>query len=109
MIKTFSEKLLELRGDLSQLEFARKIGVKQSSYNYWERGIKEPSYSIIKPICEACKCSPSWLLGMEETTKEITKTIDLNHKLDLLKQNAIETTSCVERLLSTIKKVEDAL
>jgi len=106
---SFGSRLRKLRGDLSQMEFSKKIGVKQSSYHNWEREIKEPSYSVIKPICEICKCSPLWLLGIEETTITITKGIDINHKLDSLKHNATETSKSIETLLSSIQKLEGAL
>jgi len=106
---SFGDRLRTLRGDLSLMEFSKKIGVTQSSYHNWERGLKEPSYSVIKPICKICNCSPLWLLGIEEKTAAITKGIDLNHKIDLLKKNATEASTCINRLLKDIQKLEGAL
>lgn len=46
MKKVLSSRLRDLRGALSQTEFARKIGVKQTSYSGWESGAKVPAATV---------------------------------------------------------------
>lgn len=80
MKKSFCEKLRELRGNNSQQEFAKRIGVPQTSYSAWERGVKEPSFSAIKKLCEVCAIPPEWLLGIDDVNpKGITATNSAVH------------------------------
>jgi len=43
------EKIKELRieNNLSQMQFAKKIGVSQKAIDYWERSVNEPKSSYI--------------------------------------------------------------
>lgn len=45
-------KLIKFRGERSQEEMARKYGVSQQSWSYWERGVKNPSALMMKRIEE---------------------------------------------------------
>ena len=58
------ERLRELRGSLSQCEFASKIGVKQTSYSSWERGVKDPAAQTLALISSTFGVSADWLLGL---------------------------------------------
>ena len=51
---TFPEKLKHLRLELNltQKEFANKIGVSQSSINYWEKGQRIPSIEAAARIAD---------------------------------------------------------
>jgi transcriptional regulator with XRE-family HTH domain len=64
MKKVLSANLRELRGSLSQTEFARKIGVKQTSYSGWESGAKVPAASVIAQIATTLGVSADWVLGI---------------------------------------------
>ncbi len=66
MKKVLSSRLRELRGTSSQCEFARKIGVKQTSYSGWESGAKDPASSVIALISTALGVSADWLLGISD-------------------------------------------
>lgn len=59
-------RLQELRGPLSQVEFSRKIGTKQTTYSSWERGIKEPPLSTIEALSRQFGVSTDWLLGISD-------------------------------------------
>ena len=67
MTKLFVERLKELRGSLSQSEFANKIGAKQTTYSSWERGIKEPGIFAIISISNTFGVSADWLLGLSDS------------------------------------------
>ena len=67
MSDILSARLRELRGSMSQQDFANKIGVKQTSYSSWERGVKDPAASTIATIASTFGVSSDWLLGLSPT------------------------------------------
>ena len=82
MENKFSTRLKELRGSISQNQFARKIGAKQTTYNYWESGLKEPSMASIIQISMTCGVSADWLLGLSGeriTTKKTSLVVNGNN------------------------------
>ena len=66
MATVLAERLRELRGDVSQCEFAAKIGVKQTSYSSWERGVKDPAAQTVAQISSTFGVSADWLLGLSD-------------------------------------------
>ena len=77
MKKSFGERLKELRGDLSQDDFALKIGTKQTTLSNWERGFREPNFSGLALIATSCGVSADWLLGLtDERAPGATVTTD---------------------------------
>lgn len=67
MKKIFSSRLLELRGKLSQVQMARKIGVSQTSYSSWENGNKTPYAPVIIKLASTFGVSADWILGLTDT------------------------------------------
>ena len=63
------ERLKELRGSMSQAAFANRIGIKQTSYSAWERGVKEPGATVVAKIASAFGVSTDWLLGMSDARR----------------------------------------
>ncbi|MBQ8444110.1 MAG: helix-turn-helix transcriptional regulator [Clostridia bacterium] len=63
-----NERLRELRKGLgvSQTEVAKAVGISASAYSNYEQGIREPSYEILKKLCEYYNVSADYLLGIEE-------------------------------------------
>ena len=59
-------RLRELRGSTSQTDFANKIGVKQTSYSSWERGVKDPAAQTVAAIASTFGVSADWLLGLTD-------------------------------------------
>lgn len=53
----FAEEIKELRQKclLSQVDFAKEIGVSFSTINRWETGKAKPNYKTLKRIYEYCK------------------------------------------------------
>ena len=66
MATILAERLRELRGNASQSEFAAKIGVKQTSYSSWERGVKDPAARTVAQISSTFRVSADWLLGLSD-------------------------------------------
>lgn len=51
---------------LSQSDFARKIGVKQSQVSEWLKGKAKPGYDILKRMAISCDISADYFLGITE-------------------------------------------
>ena len=52
-------KLYREDRNLSQKDFAEKIGVSNSRVSNWEQGINRPDVDLLKKICETLNVSPS--------------------------------------------------
>jgi transcriptional regulator with XRE-family HTH domain len=64
--KNVGRRIRELRGfDLTQQEFARRIGVSQGHLSYMERGEKEIGAEILLKISKEFGKSIEWLLTGE--------------------------------------------
>lgn len=66
MENVLADRLRELRGSMSQSDFAAKIGVKQTSYSSWERGVKDPLAQTLVQISNTLGVSADWLLGLSD-------------------------------------------
>ena len=51
---------------LTQTEFALKIGVKQSQVSEWLKGKAKPGYDSLKQMVIAFDISPNYLLGLDD-------------------------------------------
>ena len=65
--KAVGRRIRHLRGfDMTQEEFARRIGVSQGHFSYMERGEKEIGADILLRISEEFEKSIEWLLTGKE-------------------------------------------
>ena len=64
-METFGDRLEQLRGNLTQREFARQLGVPLTSYTNWTTGARAPSMDYIVMICTKLGVSADWLLGLK--------------------------------------------
>lgn len=60
------EEFLKLN-NLTQTEFANKIGVKQSQVSEWLKGKAKPGYDILKRMATAFDVSADYFLGIKDT------------------------------------------
>jgi transcriptional regulator with XRE-family HTH domain len=66
-LRAIGRRIRELRGfDMTQSEFARRIGVTQSYLSALERGEKEPGSAVLLAISREFGKSVDWLLTGEE-------------------------------------------
>ena len=66
-LRAIGRRIRELRGfDMTQEEFARRIGVTQSHLSALERGDSEPGASVLLAISREFGKSVDWLLTGEE-------------------------------------------
>jgi len=68
MENNFSEILKEflVENNLTQVAFAKKIGVKQSQVSEWLKGKAKPGYDILKSMSKAFDVSADYFLGIKE-------------------------------------------
>ncbi|MBI4584565.1 MAG: helix-turn-helix transcriptional regulator [Planctomycetes bacterium] len=51
-----AKKLRDLRGDLPQVQFARRLGISKSSLNRMEIGDQNVSLRTLERLCARLKC-----------------------------------------------------
>ncbi len=60
-------KARRLELELSKAGLAHLVGVSDVSVGYWESGeILQVGHLNLVRLCQALRCSPAWLLGMED-------------------------------------------
>jgi transcriptional regulator with XRE-family HTH domain len=63
-----SDRLRELRGETSQSEMARQLGIVRQQWIKYETGQSAPGAEMLATICRVHACSADWLLGIERGT-----------------------------------------
>lgn len=62
-MKSLGRRIRQLRGfDITQEEFAKKLGISQSQLSKYERGIVAPPADVLIRIKEQIRVSIDWLL-----------------------------------------------
>ncbi len=80
----FSDKLRYLRKhqEYTQIDVAQKLGIGQTTYNRYERGVYEPDYKTLKKIANFFQVSIDYLLDNDDEILADTDTlVDLSHFL----------------------------
>lgn len=64
----FSDILKEFleNNDLTQTEFAKIVGIKQSQVSEWLKGKAKPGYDLLKKIAISFDISADYLLGIKD-------------------------------------------
>lgn len=78
----FAERLRLLRNKkgLSQAEFASQIKISKSSVNMYERGEREPNFSILEKIADYFNVDMDYLLGKSDVTNRSQAQFTLSGK-----------------------------
>lgn len=63
----FSQKLKDLRGDLSQYELSKILQVSRGAVGMWESGERMPSYELLLKIANYFEVSTDYLLDNENS------------------------------------------
>lgn len=63
---TVKDRLKELRGGVTQADFAKKFDVVAVTISQIENGKQNPSWDLAIRICEAYNCSMDWLQGRSD-------------------------------------------
>lgn len=72
----FPERLKQLRKEkgLTQVEFAKEMGVSTGTVAMWETGRKRPQFETLDKLCEYFDRDMSYLLGTSDTFHTYRKT-----------------------------------
>lgn len=70
-MSSFGERLKKVRGNLSQAEFSKRIGIPQVTLGNYERDRNEPKFKTLEKICSLFEINSDWLLfGVGPMTHE---------------------------------------
>jgi len=64
--RAVGQRLRALRGDMTQAQFAKRVGVSQGYLSHLERGEKEIGPEILLRISQLCDRSMEWILTGSE-------------------------------------------
>lgn len=67
----FAKRFNELRGDMSQDEFSKHLGISRPTVGFYENGARIPDALVLRQIAEQCNVSTDWLLGLSDSPKRI--------------------------------------
>lgn len=70
-MESFGQRLVISREkhNLSQKEFAERLGITPTRLNYWEKDKREPSIKMIKLIAQILDIDPNYLIGYQPQNK----------------------------------------
>ena len=57
-----AKRMRALRGGQSQLQFCKRVGLSQSSYNRIEMGQQNVTLKTLDILCQRLKCTPGFLI-----------------------------------------------
>lgn len=106
----FSERIKQLIGRDSVSAFARRVGLKQASVDRYVKAVHSPNGEALIAVSTHCGVTTDWLLGLVDKPPEgYRDDNELNVRIGRLKENASAASVSVEKLLGSIKKLEEAL
>lgn len=103
-IPIFQERIRELRGDMTQGQFAEKIGVSRPTIGLYESGARIPDAEVLRDISEKCNVSADWLLGLAEIRTANAKVREVC-KYTGLSEQAILALTRNERYKDEISRI----
>ena len=68
-VPIFSKRLLELKGNRNNIEFAECLGISRQTVGFYLNGERVPDAENIKLIAEKCNVSADWLLGLSDVKR----------------------------------------
>lgn len=102
----FQERFKELRGDMPQGEFCKKIRISRPTVSLYENGERIPDAEVLRNIAEYCNVSADWLLGLSDiqTANEDMKTAQ---RVTGLSEKAIENAKSLDDITLLTRLLED--
>ena len=102
------ERMKKLRKtlDLTQQEFADRIGIKRNSYANYETGRNTPIDAIIVSICREFNVNEEWLrTGTGEMFQPITKNDEISRLLGNVSK--MDDSNFRRRLINALAMLDD--
>ncbi len=96
--------------DMTQQEFADKIGLKRNSVASYEIGKNYPMDTVIKSICREFNVNEEWLrTGEGEMFEELTEQQKIiKYTALLLKDKDSAVANAIQTLIITYEQLDDA-
>lgn len=93
--------------DLTQQEFASRIGTSQNAMANYETGHRNPSSSVVNNICKEFRVNEAWLrTGSGEMLQELSHDEEISAFIvDVLRDESAEFK---RRLISALSKLDSA-
>ena len=60
-------KEVRLERGMSQAQVSKTLGLSRNAYTNYELGLREPSISILKQLCEIFEVSADYLIGLSDS------------------------------------------
>lgn len=93
--------------DLTQQEFASRIGTSQNSLAGYETGRRNPSSSVINNICKEFRVNEEWLrTGAGEMFQEMSRFDEIAAFIETVMRD--ESAEFKRRLIAALAKLNDA-
>ena len=101
----FADRLKKIREELElkQTEVAKNLKIGVTTYNNYEKGIREPDFEMLKKIAEYLNVTTDYLLGLTNNPHE---SININEEYDAVITQAIDSNVSPKKLKEFIKILE---
>ena len=76
------ERICEIRGNMSQSELAKILGVKQVSVSTWENNTRKPDIITLCNIALHFGVSADWLLGLSDVRQPSQRGEVISHSIN---------------------------
>ena len=93
-VKEIGKRLREVRGDMSQIECAAKLGISRAALSYYENGSRAIDTSVLCEFCKRFGVSADYILGLSEaraTSEDIKTACKVSH----LPESSIESLKAI--------------
>lgn len=107
---SMADRLVFLRGNMTQKEFAKKVGINPNTLRNYETGRVLPNQALLATLCYYLNVDPEWiLLGRGKPFRDGTKDMDEANKILLsYSDKHYERTDADAKAIKTIKADNDS-
>lgn len=107
-----SNRLRKLRGDKTQIEFAKVVGLSRVTVGYYENGDRIPDSLKLRKIAERCNVSADYLLGLTNDPRRNSSSIDelgiTTDAIDIMKKvKKYDPSACLDAVTELLKWAND--
>lgn len=102
-----SERIRFVRGELTQQEFAEKLGVHKNSIGSYERGATKPDIEFLQAVCTAFHVEPRWLLFGDGPMSPSGISTGSSEPIRRVPQQSVQTCERCAKLEAKLEKIEN--